>query len=275
MTPPPVPLSDLPPEAESSESAASPTRLVLARAFSEMETRPAPCPYLSDRQQTLALHHLLSVSPEELDLLLARGYRRFGFAYFRPTCACLACDSLRVPVASFVPSKTQRRALRGAQDLEVRWNTPQLDAERVALYTKWHRGRETTRGWRPLRDEADDEAEDPIASYAESFCLPHPCARELSYWLDGKLVAVGIVDAAADALSAVYCYYDPDFAKLSLGVVNVLVCLQKAEYLGLRYVYLGYRVEGCPSLRYKGGFRPHEILQGRPATGEPTWILAP
>jgi arginyl-tRNA--protein-N-Asp/Glu arginylyltransferase len=25
-------------------------------------------------------------------------------------------------------------------------------------------------------------------------------------------------------------------------------------------VYLGYRVAGCPSLQYKGTFRPHEVL---------------
>jgi leucyl-tRNA---protein transferase len=271
MTPPnpasPDPLDELPPTR---------TSLVLARAFSEMETKPSVCPYLADREQTMSIHHLLMVSPEELSLLLARGYRRFGFAYFRPTCICLACDSLRVPVADFVPSKSQRRALRGAQDLEVRWNVPQIDQQRVELYSKWHRARETSRGWRPLADDAEEAGgDDPFASYAESFCVPHPCARELSYWLDGRLVAVGIVDAAADALSAVYCYYDPDLAARSLGVVNVIVCLQKAADLELRYVYLGYRVEACPSLRYKATFRPHELLQGRPATAEPTWVLAP
>lgn len=252
------------------------TALVLARAFSTIETTPAPCPYLADRDHTMAVHHLLSVTPEELGLLLARGYRRFGFAYFRPTCACVACDSIRVPVASFSPSKTQRRVLRSALDLEVRWGTPQVDRARVELYMKWHRSRERSRGWRPLAEGASVEGEDdPFTSYAESFCTPHPCARELSYWLDGSLVAVGIVDEASNALSAVYCYHDPDLAKRSLGVVNVLVCLQRAADLGLDHVYLGYRVEACPSLQYKAGFRPHELLQGRPATAEPRWELQP
>jgi hypothetical protein len=34
------------------------------------------------------------------------------------------------------------------------------------------------------------------------------------------------------------------------------------------YVYLGYRVVGCQSLKYNGGFRPLEMLVGRPGLGE-------
>lgn len=244
---------------------ATPTARILARAFSSHVSPVADCPYLAGQKQALSVHHLLSVSPEELDLLLARGFRRFGFAYFRPVCACLACDSIRVPVASFAPSKSHRRALRKASDLTITWGEPTLDDERLALYGAWHRARETARGW----GESDLDA----SSYVESFCLPHPCGREVTYRLDGKLVAVGIVDESQSALSAVYCYYDPALADLSLGIVNVLSCLRRAKERDLAHVYLGYRVEACPSLRYKAGFHPYEILEGRPAEGEPTWVL--
>ena len=38
------------------------------------------------------------------------------------------------------------------------------------------------------------------------------------------------------------------------------------------YVYLGYSVEECPSLRYKGAFGPREELRGWPRAGEePRW----
>lgn len=239
---------------------------VLARAFSHHVSAPSACPYLAANHQTLAVYHLLAVSPEELAALLARGFRRFGFAYFRPVCACLACDSLRVRAIDFAPSKTQRRVARKGAHLTVSWGEPTLDAERLALYQEWHRAREGARGW----GESDLDAE----SYAESFCVPHPCAREVSYRQDGRLVAVGIVDEAHDALSAVYCYYDPALAEMSLGVLNVLTCLARTRELGLTFLYLGYRVEDCPSLRYKGTFRPYETLVGRPADGEPTWARA-
>ena len=92
------------------------------------------------------------------------------------------------------------------------------------------------------------------------FCFPHAAAREFSYWEDDHLVAVGIADETPRALSAVYCYYDPGRSHLSLGTLNVLRAIGYARYRHLAYVYLGYRVEGCPSLRYKGRFLPQERL---------------
>ena len=45
-----------------------------------------------------------------------------------------------------------------------------------------------------------------------------------------------------------------------------------ARYRRLTHVYLGYRVEGCPSLQYKGRFRPQERLHGRVEVGHaPRW----
>lgn len=46
-------------------------------------------------------------------------------------------------------------------------------------------------------------------------------------------------------------------------------CVEAARELGCQHVYLGYRVQGCASLVYKGQFQPHEVLVGRPATHEP------
>ncbi|GFO24301.1 Arginyl-tRNA--protein transferase 1, partial [Plakobranchus ocellatus] len=42
------------------------------------------------------------------------------------------------------------------------------------------------------------------------------------YWLDGKIVAVGVVDILPTCLSSVYLYYDPDYSFLGLGVYSAL-----------------------------------------------------
>jgi arginine-tRNA-protein transferase len=90
------------------------------------------------------------------------------------------------------------------------------------------------------------------------------------------LVAIGITDRTPSALSAVYCYYDPADEKLSPGTFNVLSCISRAREEGLQHVYLGYRVDGCASLRYKGRFHPQERLLGRPEEGaSPRWVLDP
>ena len=208
---------------------------------------------------------MTGVSPAELEKLLERGWRRFGPVYFRPVCAgCDECISVRVPVADFSPSVNLKRVRRRAAHLRVQVASPTMDAQRLALYRRWHRNREAERGWRPDGIGAE--------SYAMQFCFPHPAAREFAYYEDERLVAVGIADETPQALSAVYCYHDPGRSQLSLGTWNVLYAIDYARSRGLRHVYLGYCVEGCASLNYKGRFRPQERLRGRVEGGEaPQW----
>jgi arginine-tRNA-protein transferase len=59
-------------------------------------------------------------------------------------------------------------------------------------------------------------------------------------------------------------------------VANVVLGVEIAAMKGLPYVYLGYAVADCPSLRYKFSFGPREELQGWPEPNEePRWARAP
>ncbi len=90
---------------------------------------------------------------------------------------------------------------------------------------------------------------------------------------EGRLVGVGICDETESAWSAVYFFHDPAYARFSLGVNHVLTLIARARAEGKRHVYLGYRVLGCFSMRYKAGFLPHQLLQGRPDAREaPQWL---
>jgi arginyl-tRNA--protein-N-Asp/Glu arginylyltransferase len=209
---------------------------------------------------------MLDVTPIELDLLLERGWRRFGPTYFRPRCvACSECVSLRVRSDRFELSKSQRRAERACARLRRVVGRPAVDDARLALYAKWHANRENDRGW-----EANSQDR---RRYALELAFPHPCAREAAFYDDdrgGALVAVGLFDITPRALSAIFFYYDPDYARLSPGTANVVSLLRDAVAAELPYIYLGYRVAECPSLRYKASFRPHELLEGRPEmSGDP------
>ncbi len=77
-------------------------------------------------------------------------------------------------------------------------------------------------------------------------------------------MGLGLFDATPRALSAAFFFHDPDYARLSLGTANILSLIDDARASARPHVYLGYRVEGCASLRYKGAFRPHELLRERP-----------
>ncbi|XP_057386756.1 arginyl-tRNA--protein transferase 1 isoform X7 [Balaenoptera acutorostrata] len=61
--------------------------------------------------------------------------------------------------------------------------------------------------------EAENPANGPDCGYG-SF--------HQQYWLDGKIIAVGVIDILPYCVSSVYLYYDPDYSFLSLGVYSAL-----------------------------------------------------
>jgi leucyl-tRNA---protein transferase len=239
------------------------------RLLERVVEKPRPCSYLSDRAASLDVRVMLDVTPEEMEGLLASGWRRFGPTYFRPACAgCSECVSLRVVVDRFEPTKSQRRAARAGERLRRVVGAPGVDGVRLALYAKWHAHRERTRGWDPNPETHE--------RYALEFAFPHPCAREAAFYDDGapggpRLVGVGLFDETPHALSAAFFYFDPDYATMSPGTVNVLALVADARATGRAHVYLGFRVAGCPSLAYKARFGPHELL----APGDPDPSLVP
>jgi leucyl-tRNA---protein transferase len=226
---------------------------------------PRPCAYLPAETARLEQRVLSDVAPAEWDAMLARGWRRFGPVYFRPACApCGECVSLRIPVPGFRPSESQRRARKALGGFQLRTGPATATQEKVDLYRRWHAAREEKRDWEPSPLD--------LESYALQFGYPAPCARELLAYDGDRLVLVGLFDQTPRSLSAVYCFYDPDIARQSPGVANVVWSVEHAAGLGLDHVYLGYRVLGCPSLAYKDRYRPHELLEGRPApTSTPDW----
>jgi arginine-tRNA-protein transferase len=236
----------------------------VARLLHTLVEPPHACPYLADRSAQLEIRVQVDVTPEELEAMLCRGWRRFGPVYFRPACeGCMECVTLRIQVDRFAPTKSQRRALKNASRVRRIVGPPQIDEERLALYRKWHAERERERGW-------DESPIDP-QRYAFDFAFPHPSVREVAFRdrETDRLLGLGICDETPVAISAVYFFYDPDDAPASLGVAHVVALVLDAKQRGLPYVYLGYRVEGCASLVYKGRYGPHELLEGRPADDAP------
>lgn len=226
---------------------------------------PHACAYLPGQRASLEVKVMLDVSPEELEALIVRGWRRFGPMYFRPACTpCGECRSLRIDVDAFAPGKTQRRVARACSRLRRVVGRPRVDDARLDLYARWHADREAARGW-----EANGQTRE---RYGLEFAFPHPAAREAAFYDDdagGALVGLGLFDAMPTSLSAVFFFHDPAYARMSLGVANVLSLVADARERGLPHVYLGYRVEGCASLEYKSLYRPYELLRGRPGAAEP------
>lgn len=124
----------------------------------------------------------------------------------------------------------------------------EVSAEKLALYnrynTGWHQGPELT-----------------LENFTESFY--ESCVETLEFTyrdIGGNLLAVGLCDVAAESLSSVYFYFDPDASARSLGTYGALWELDFAARHDISYYYLGYWIEACSAMNYKAKFRPHELL---------------
>lgn len=217
---------------------------------------PSSCSYLPDRQSQLRYEIIESLTPAEYMQRMATGWRRFGYALFRPECpSCQSCLSLRVDVQRFRPDRSQKRAYQAnCDDVRLVIGEPEVTPAKLDLYDRYHDFQADDKGW-PVRTP-----ENPM-QYLESFVLnPFP-TQEWCYYRENTLIGVGYVDVLPQGLSAIYFYYDPAERDRSLGTFNVLSILEYARRKSLPHVYLGYYVEGCRSLAYKARFRPNEVLR--------------
>ncbi len=218
---------------------------------------PSPCVYLDGEVARLPLR--LPVRPlqrDEMSTRLRDGDRRQGLLLYRPSCPnCSACEAIRLDTTAFCPSRSQRRAYRkGEELLTTSVGLPTTTDEKVDLYNR----HKLERGLAVGDDLLD------FGSYREF--LVESCAEtlEVEYRFHGALVAVALMDRSTEGLSAVYAYFDPDHAALSLGTYSILKQLALCQKWGLRYLYLGLYVAGSPPMKYKVRYRPHErLIDGR------------
>lgn len=232
--------------------------------------REQSCPYLPGQRARLPLRlPLRQLSGAELDARLAAGDRRWGRLLYRTSCEhCRACEPIRIDVSRFELSRSLRRVLnRGRAELRVELGEPLADEERLALYDKHRTDRQ-------LGEERSTAPEELSRFLVESCCQ----SFEIRLRREGRLVAVALTDRGLEALNAVYCYFDPELARLSLGTFAILTQLDLCKAWRLRYVYLGLYIAANRHMSYKARFRPHQRLLGgrwRWFDGEATVSLPP
>ncbi|KAH6645803.1 arginine-tRNA-protein transferase [Truncatella angustata] len=103
----------------------------------------------------------------------------------------------------------------------------------------------------PLRNEvfrSTNGDERPVGSF-------HQCYR-----LDGKLVAVGVLDLLPQCVSAKYFLYHESIHKFQPGKLGALYEIALAAEKGYRYWYSGFYIHTCPKMRYKIDFKPQYVL---------------
>jgi arginine-tRNA-protein transferase len=217
-------------------------------------TQSFNCSYLPDEQERLLVY------AEENDFqawqysqLIQAGFRRSGEQIYRPHCpSCKACKSVRIPVADFTPTRSQKRILRKNKGFTVKFADKPASSY-YPLYARYITQR-----------HADGSMYPPSKEQFDNFVLCDWMKTHFLEAYDGdKLIAVAVTDVVdeneqSNALSALYTFFEPELEQSSLGTWMILQQIEQAKHLGYQYVYLGYYVEGCQKMSYKHKFLPFE-----------------
>jgi arginine-tRNA-protein transferase len=228
---------------------------------------PRRCSYLPYEVASLEVRGISSMTGEEYADLLARGYRRFGWQVFRPAChACRKCISVRLLPLEFEPGGSERRVMRKNAGIRAELHPLFMTRQHIELYNTYHRYQHEHRGW-PLQRTS------PSAYGQEFLSGASQTGRQWLYFDADRLVGVSLMDEVPDAISLVYFFYDPEWRDRSPGIFSIVNQLLYAKSMGFRYAYLGYWIEECQSMQYKGRFRPREVLVEYPrAEAAPVWL---
>ncbi len=189
----------------------------------------------------------LKVSPKELDLLMANGWRHFGTHFFRYNLSfydgsICRVFPLRIRLADFSLSKSKRRIINKNRDLRTIIRPIEITEEKHLLFQD-HKFR--------FRNNIPFSIYDFLSSEPSQI----PCqSMEVSVYKETKLIAVSFFDVGESAISSIYGMFAPEESHRSLGIFTMLAEIDFALKSGKKFYYQGYCYDANSFYDYKKRF---------------------
>ena len=193
-------------------------------------------------------------TPEELkamyfskvDYFFSHGFRRCKDFFYANVCrTCSRCIPIRVLVKDFIMNQRFRRILKKNNDIRIEIKDSEITDEKIELFQKYNE----------LRHGNTYDCTNHLLSIHTGYIG----TKEMDYFIDDKLVAVGILDMAKTSVSSNYFYFDPDYSDRSLGVLSTLKEIEFAKQNDKPFYYLGFYIEESDKMRYKSEFQPAQV----------------
>ncbi len=214
-------------------------------------TAPYSCGYLPNQlSQSLIATPQHLVDSQQYSKLIKQGFRRSGKFVYRPHCEkCNACIPVRLPVADFKASRSQKRAYKEHQTLDAKISPVFFEKAHFELY----------KAYQVARHDGNDKDE-TAEQYRNFLVQSNVNTLLISFTLNGMLKIVSVVDIIEDGVSAVYTFYDTNDTQASYGNYSIMWLINWCTELKLPYLYLGYWIKNSPKMVYKEKFTPQEAL---------------
>lgn len=215
-------------------------------------TQAFDCNYLTtEKEQLLVIRDERCHTDLVYEQLMARGFRRSGNEIYRPHCpGCNACQSIRIPVNTFKPSRGQKRIINRGQKTFTVTHGPTPDPGSYALYEKYINERHSNGSMFPSS----------VEQYEGFLFCEWLDMMYINLWHGDDLVAVAVTDVLPNGLSAIYTFFDPEFESYSLGSYCILNQVAICKELLKEYLYLGYQIDNCQKMSYKTKYKPYQRL---------------
>lgn len=107
---------------------------------------------------------------------------------------------------------------------------------------------------------------DKKRTYKDEGVYPGLGSYFMQHRIDGKLIAVGVIDILKTILHSAYFFYDPDYSFLSMGVVSAIREMEYMTFIRnnfnaeMRNYHLSEMVPTCPKVNYKLNYKPGYVI---------------